>query len=114
MEDVELGRPSLAGRPYMVKRSLVLTRPELAVPSPQQGPKVAFRHGSADQVALHLVASRQPKELGLLFGFDAFGADPQTQRVRQGIIVDTSVIVPGSSPIAIMKDRSIFSEWTGS
>jgi hypothetical protein len=31
-KEVELGHRSLAGCPYIVKRSLVLTWPELAVP----------------------------------------------------------------------------------
>jgi hypothetical protein len=45
---------------------------------------------------------RSRRTFALLFGFDAFGADCQPQRVRQrNIIVDTSVMVSGLSAIAV-------------
>jgi hypothetical protein len=49
----------------------------LAIGWPQQSSKLAFRHGSTDQVALHLIASQQPQKLGLIFRFDTFRDDDQ-------------------------------------
>src|SRR5882762_10791752 len=76
--------PSSSNAPAYSRRGELLSRVrDLRFLPAEQLRDLVASHRLADEVALHLVAARDPQGVRLVFRIDALGHDRQTQRARE-------------------------------